>query len=109
MTLCSVFYDSRHSNRELRSNARSSFHILGGKYKILNGHVGRVDGSAVIDAILNVYGDETLLHTLHLTAADLHVPISISVEGVMVLRLELVHVRESDFDNIQYAFKGSAE
>jgi hypothetical protein len=57
---------------------------------MLTGSVGRVDGTGMHDATLNIYGDGNLLHTQELRAGDLPAPISVYIEGVRLLRVEFV-------------------
>ena len=66
-----------------------SLHNLGGQSRMLTGHIGRVDGSHQRNATVNFYGDGTLLQSLDLVATDMPTPISIFVEGVHQLRVEV--------------------
>jgi hypothetical protein len=78
------------SNTFGASATRFTYHNLNGQFRMLTGHVGRVDGSVMINATLNIYGDGQLLATHSLNANDLPVPISVFVEGVRLLRVEVV-------------------
>ncbi|MDR2166544.1 MAG: hypothetical protein LBE35_01675 [Clostridiales bacterium] len=65
-----------------------SLHNLDGQYKMLTGHIGRVDGSSMRNATFNVIGDGVLLQTHDLRSGDLPTEISVFVEGVRLLRIE---------------------
>ena len=65
-----------------------SLHNLNGQFRSLTGYVGRIDGAGMIDATLDIYGDGTLLATYEISAQDLPIPFSVSVEGIRLLRIE---------------------
>jgi len=67
-----------------------SLHNLGGQYSIFTGYFGRVDGSAIVNATLNIYGDGSLITSYDLMATDLPSRVSISVAGVRQLKIEFV-------------------
>jgi hypothetical protein len=66
-----------------------SRHNLRGQYQFLTGYVGRIDGQAMSNATLNIIGDGNVLFTRELVAWSLPIPISISVQGINVLEIEL--------------------
>jgi hypothetical protein len=48
-----------------------TLHNLDGQYRMLTGYVGRVDGTHMRNATLNIFGDGNLLQTVELRAQDL--------------------------------------
>ena len=80
-----------------------------GQYRMLTRYVGRVDGSTMRNAVVNIYDDERLLFTQNLNAQDLPIPISIFVEGVRLLRVEIVHAPTSAHDVMSYAIVAFVE
>lgn len=67
-----------------------SLHNLNGRYTWLNGHIGRVDGTGMIDVTINIYGDDRLLQSYEMSAGNLPIPISVFVEDVRLLKIELI-------------------
>jgi hypothetical protein len=74
------------------ASARTSFtlHNLGGQYRMLAGHIGRVDGADMYDVTVNFIGDGRLLQSFDLKATDMPTPLNVSVWGVQQLRVEIV-------------------
>ena len=72
------------------SRSAFSLHNLNGQARLLTGHIGRVDGQGMYNATFNFYGDGVLLQTYDQRAADLPTPISVFVEGVQQLKIEVV-------------------
>jgi len=65
-------------------------HNLNSQYRLLTGYIGHVDGSSNLsNAIFRFYGDGTLLFTHQQSPSSLPTPISIFVEGVNLLRVEV--------------------
>ena len=84
-----------------------SLHNLNADFSTLTGHFGRVDGTMMLNARLNIIGDGNVLLSQQINAQDLPVPINISVHGVRQLRIEiLVNGRQG---SISYAFHGFLE
>lgn len=83
-----------------------SLHNLNGQYRQLTGYVGRVDGSAMQNATMNIIGDGRVLATHHLTAQDLPTAVSVFVEGIRQLRIEFIF---PSADRIEYSFSGFVE
>ena len=96
---------SRHS---VGLTTQFTLHNLDGRYRLLTGYAGRVDGTAMIHATLNIYGDGRLLKTRNLNAPNLPVPISVFVEDVRLLRIEFIHTSAAGAD-VTYAFAGFVE
>ena len=86
-----IRYATNFANHGAMSNSVFTLHNLGRQYRFLTGYVGRVDGSVMADATINIFGDGELLFTQNLRAGDLPVPISVFVEDVSLLRIEFVH------------------
>jgi hypothetical protein len=74
-----------------RTYAASLFthHNLGGRYTWLTGYAGRVDGTALLDITMDIYGDGELLKSYTHTAGDLPFPVSVLIEGVRLLRIKV--------------------
>jgi len=68
---------------------RFSLHNLNGQFRMLTGYIGRVDGGLMRDATVNFIGDGVLLQSYELLATDMPIPISVFVEGVAQLRIEV--------------------
>jgi len=88
-----------------------SLHNLNNQYRTLTGYVGRVDGSLMVDATFNIFGDGQLLQTRRLSAQELPTTISIDVTDIRQLRIEFVHgfpVGQPRGD-VSYAFVGLVE
>ena len=64
-------------------------HNLNGQYRTLTGYVGRVDGTGQYDVDMRIIGDGRLLQTIELNATALPTPISVNVENVRQLRIEV--------------------
>jgi hypothetical protein len=56
---------------------------------MLTGYVGRVDGTGMSNGQVRFIGDGTLLAEYDLRATDMPIPISVFVEGVSQLRIEV--------------------
>jgi len=56
---------------------------------MLSGYIGRVDGSGLADATINFTGDGNLLQSFALSASDMPTHISIFVEGITELRIDV--------------------
>jgi hypothetical protein len=74
-----------------RTYAASLFthHNLGGRYTWLTGYAGRVDGTALLDITMDIYGDGELLKSYTYIAGELPFPVSVFIEGVRLLRIEV--------------------
>jgi len=64
---------------------------LNNNYGWLTGQFGRVDGSRALGANVNIYGDNRLLQSFELGATDFPVPVSLFVEGIRMIRIEVEH------------------
>ena len=84
-------------------SSRFTLHNLNRQYRLLTGYVGRIDGTHMTDATINFYGDGQLLRTYELYATDLPTPISIFVEGVTQLRIEVVFAGRHAAQATEYA------
>ena len=86
-----VILYSSSTNRGVWVTQHGTFtlHNLNGQYRLLTGYIGRVDGSVHIDSTVRFYGDGVLLRTHSLNATDMPTPISVFVEGVRQLRIEV--------------------
>jgi hypothetical protein len=79
---------------------------------MLTGYAGRVDGTnAIRHATINFVGDGTLLASHELNANDLPTPISVFVEGINLLRIEMIIHAHRTVENgaTHYAFVGYLE
>ena len=88
--LDAIVFSRQHHLSGFRHNS-FTLHNLNGQFTTLSGYFGRVDGSGSVDVILNIFGDGRLLQELSVRAGDLPIPISVSVEGVRLLRIEVVY------------------
>ncbi|MCL2217984.1 MAG: stalk domain-containing protein [Defluviitaleaceae bacterium] len=82
------------------ANTRSSrftLHNLNGQFRMLTGYFGRVDGTHMTNATINFTGDGQLLASYEVRAGDMPTPISVFVEGVTQLRIEVVFPGRSSF------------
>jgi hypothetical protein len=68
-------------------------HNLDGRYNLLTGHLGSIDGMASFDITVRFYGDNVLLQSYSLTAGAPPIQISVPVTGVRTLRIEFVYPR----------------
>ena len=98
-----IVFDSR-SGGTIR---QFSLHNLNRQYRFFTGYIGRIDGSAIVDARVRIYGDDRLLATHELRGRDSPRSISLFVEGINILRVEMVY--ESPPGINQYAFVGFVE
>ena len=98
---------SRHTPNWLAlvDNGVFTLHNLNGQYRIFSGSIGRLDGSSMHNATVEIRGDGRLLETLHLNAADMPRQFSLSVEGVAQLRVDVIFPRRIDH-RTQYALVG---
>jgi len=86
------------------SHSRFTLHNLNGQYRLLTGYVGRVDGTHMVSAIINFIGDGQLLQSYELRANDMPTPISVFVEDVIQLRIQVVFASSIGMQsNIHYA------
>lgn len=88
---------------------RFSLHNLNGQFRVLTGYVGRVDGSSMGDATIRFIGDGHLLEEHSLRAADMPIPISIFVEGITQLRIEVIFPPINASIGTRYAVVGFLE
>ena len=87
--------------REWASNEnRFTLHNLGGQFRTLTGYIGRVDGSLMRNATISFYGDGQLLQSYELRATDMPIPISVFVEGIVQLRIEVFFPQVSGGGNV---------
>ena len=92
-----------------RSNIFSS-HNLRGQYTVFEGHVGRVDGSAMVDATVIFHGDGgNILATYEILRGELPVEFSVSVENVNLLRIEFLFRGIFAQTGIHFALAGYLE
>jgi len=85
---------------------------LNRRYSRLTGQIGRVDGSNPISASVRIYGDNRLLQEFELGSTDFPVPVSLFVEDIGMIRVEIVHSVDWRFGRsgiVAYAFVGFAE
>jgi hypothetical protein len=68
-------------------------HNLGGRYNLLTGHLGSIDGMASFDITVRFFGDNVLLQSYSLTANAPPIQINVPVTGVSTLRIEFVYPR----------------
>ena len=86
---------------------------LNRNYNRLTGQIGRVDGSRAVGATVSIFGDNRLLQEFEFGEMDFPVPISLFVEGINMVRVEIVHTMPG-FPNVllgdvAFAFTGVAE
>jgi hypothetical protein len=88
----------------------SSFtlHNLNGQYGLLSGYLGRVDGSNMRHATITFIGDGVVLQNFELRAGNLPISISVPVEGVHLLRIEM-QTGDGSFGRANYALYGFLE
>jgi len=98
-----IVFDSRSGG----TTRQFSVHNLNRGYRFLTGYVGRVDNSAIVDARVRFYGDGRLLAEYELRGRDLPRSISLLIEGINILRVEMAF--ESPPGTNQYAFVGFVE
>ena len=98
----------RARNSTIYDNGVFTLHNLNGQYNRFSGYIGRVDGSSMYDATVEIRGDGRLLQTLYLNAADMPIPFSLSVEGVTQLRVDVIFTRLIDH-RTEYALVGFLE
>jgi len=65
-------------------------HNLNRQFRVLSGYIGRVDGSSRLDATFNFFGDGQLLQSYTLNPDNPPQPIELFVEGVTLLRIDVV-------------------
>ena len=82
-----------------------TLHNLSSKYKTMIGYAGRIDGTGMINAVLNIYGDDTLLSTYSLRARDFPIMTSTIIDGVSQLKIEFT----TTDSGVSYAFAGYLE
>ena len=85
-----AYRDALVFGREGWSSSAFSLHNLNGQFRLLTGDIGRVDGTRMYNATFNFYGDGILLKTYEQKAGDLPAPISVFVEGVRQLKIEVI-------------------
>jgi len=88
---------------------RFTLHNLNGQFRMLTGYVGRVDGTAMSGATIRFIGDGQLLVEYELRATDLPTPISVFVEGINQLSIEMVFPSRSGSTVTRYALIGYLE
>ena len=71
------------------SENRFTLHNLNSQYRMLTGFVGRIDGAGMRNATLTFVGDGQVLQSYNLQATEMPIPISVFVEGVTQLRIEM--------------------
>jgi hypothetical protein len=83
----------RNGNSNLSDHPVTVFtlHNLNGQFRRLTGYIGRVDESGQLaSATLNIVGDGRLLQSIEVDPMALPTPVSVFVEDVRQLRIELV-------------------
>jgi hypothetical protein len=90
-----VVYRSAALSRPGR-NGVFTLHNLNGRFRLLTGHIGRIDGSAMFNATVTISGDGNVLQTMTINATDMPVPISVFVEGVRQLRIEVEYAGDGN-------------
>jgi len=85
-----IFGTSLSHNARIGLHSPFTLHNLNGQFRMLTGYVGRVDGTSMYDATINFYGDGVLIHSYSLSGADMPTPISVFVEDVRQLRIQVV-------------------
>ncbi|MDR2167370.1 MAG: hypothetical protein LBE35_05925 [Clostridiales bacterium] len=76
---------------------------------MLTGHIGRIDGTGMMDATFSFIGDGRLLQSFDIRAGDLPGEISVFVEDVHLLRVEVSTPPPGRRSNLGYAFVGFVE
>ena len=82
-----------------------ALHNLQGQYRSLYGYIGRVDGHNIQDAIIRIIGDDRVLQEFELSSRDLQRTISLGIEGISLLRVEVTHTNRSNTRQ-EFAFVG---
>ena len=72
-----------------RPGGTFTLHNLDGQFRMLTGQVGRVDGTGMLDATLEITGDGTVLRTIELSATGMPTSFEVFVEGVRQLRIDV--------------------
>ena len=93
-----VFYDDALVFRRGNSGDRlHSLHNLSGRYSVVSGYVGRVDGANQTTGagrpmlgIFNFYADGRRIHQVEVSPTDLPQPFLINVAGVDGLKIEFI-------------------
>ncbi|MCL2595113.1 MAG: hypothetical protein FWD83_06295 [Promicromonosporaceae bacterium] len=85
-----LYYSNRNSIRV----TAFSYHNLEARFQLLAGYVGHVDGTAAYNVTLIIRGDGEILYEREVRARALPVPISVPVEGVRELRIEIGTFRQ---------------
>jgi len=75
-------------------NGVFTLHNLNRQYSVFSGYMGRVDGSSMYDATIEIRGDGRLIETFHLRATDMPIPFSVSVRDISQLRIDVVFPRQ---------------
>jgi len=90
---------------------RFSLHNLNSQFRMLTGYVGRVDGTGMSDGLIRFIGDGSLLSEYDLRATNMPIPISVFVEGVSQLRIEVHFLtnRSGQARGTQYALVAFVE
>jgi len=66
-----------------------TLHNLNGQFRMLTGYIGRMDGENMFNATIRFLGDGQLLESIAVNATDMPRPVSIFVEGITQLRIEI--------------------
>lgn len=101
-----IRFDYRSFLNGLRAH---SLHNLQGNFRTLTGYIGRIDGTAQFNATFNFIGDGRIIETFNLNATDLPREITVNVEGVRQLKVEVsIGAGGTGFmqQNTSYAFVG---
>jgi hypothetical protein len=107
-----VFYSGNHWFNNPQERGSFTLHNLNNQYVLLTGYVGRIDGWGMFDATMNIIGDGRLLRSIRLTATDMPTFVSVSVEGIRQLRIEVTFPRLQGLrtnNQAAYAFAGLIE
>jgi len=91
VTMSGVTYNNPLNFRRTGGGAATQFtlHNLNGQYRTFSGQMGRVDGSIMHNATVNIIGDGRNLQSFHLNATEMPTSFSVFVEGVQQLRIEV--------------------
>jgi len=81
---------------------------LNGRYNWFDGNFGRVDGTAAIDATINIFVDERLVESFEQSAQSLPRDFRLFVEGARSIRVEVITVVNTR-QTMTYALSGFAE
>jgi len=82
---------------------RFTMHNLNGQYRMLTGYIGRVDGTHMTNATIRFFGDGVLLSEYELRAVAMPIPISVFVEGVTRLDIQVIFPRRNTTSAVEYA------